>query len=158
MSDERLIEEFLTRVDEGRHSGATPADADVVVAQLIGIVGRNSPLRPQALSALTRCDWPLAINFLSALTPAGMVFVPAGPFTLGSDESADELPAETVWLDSYYIDRTPVLNREFGPFWEDVSYAESSDAWAGFEEARRQIHGTELRRAPYYWFDSDWNL
>jgi len=157
MSDEQLIDDFRLQVAAARTSGAPSATSESSVAQLIGIIGKNSPLRPQALTALTQCDWPLALNFLSALTPAGMVFVPAGPFSMGSDESAEEKPPHTVWLNSYYIDRTPVLNAQFGPFWEDVSYAETSDAWAGFEEARKLIHRTELRRAPYYWFDSEWN-
>jgi formylglycine-generating enzyme required for sulfatase activity len=157
MSDEQLIEDFLLRAAESRTTVTPPAAAEASVVQLIGIVGRNSPLRPQALTALTQCDWPLALNFLSALTPAGMVFVPAGAFSMGSDESAEEKPPHSVWLNSFYLDRTPVTNAQFAPFWEDVDYKVSSDAWDGFEAARNSIYKQDLRRAPYYWFDTDWN-
>ena len=156
MSEEKVIEDFLARVGEGR-GGATPADADTAVAPLIGIVGGNTPLKPRAIEALAKCDWPLAVSFLSALTPPGMVFVPAGEFTMGSNEDDLEKPPHKVWVDSYYIDRGPVTNAQFALFWEDVSYAETSEAWNGFEDARKSIYATELRRAPYYWFDPDWN-
>ena len=157
MTEETQIEMFSQQVAEARATGVTPPLADVAVAQLIGIVGRNSPLKPRAIEALTKCNWPLALNFLSALTPPGMVFVPAGEFTMGSEESDDEKPPHTVWLDSYYIDRTPTTNADFAPFWEDVSYTESSEAWVGFEQAREHIYTKDLRRSPYYWFDSEWN-
>src|SRR5262245_36240523 len=100
MTEETQISTFLQQVAEARATGTTPPLADVAVAQLIGIVGRNSPLKPRAIEALTHCNWPLAVNFLSALTPPGMVFVPAGEFTMGSEESDDEKPLHTVWLDS----------------------------------------------------------
>ncbi|MBI1801469.1 MAG: formylglycine-generating enzyme family protein, partial [Chloroflexi bacterium] len=126
-------------------------------AQLIGVIGRNSPLKAQAVSALTRCDWPLAISFLSALTPPDMVFVPAGELLMGSDEAPDEQPLHRVWLPSFYLDRAPVTNAQFAAFWEEVSYEEPSAAWEEFEDARQYIRLTDMRRAPLYWFDKDWN-
>ncbi|MEP7199780.1 MAG: SUMF1/EgtB/PvdO family nonheme iron enzyme, partial [Chloroflexota bacterium] len=156
MSDEKLIEEFLQQAAVSRATGKPPALADVAVARLIGIVGQNSPLKPQAIEALAKVDWPLAVNFLSALTPLGMVFVPAGEFTMGSDEDAAEQPPHTVWLDSFYIDKTPVSNAQFALFWEDVAYDQTSDVWGEFDAARDEIYRS-LRRAPYYWFDEDFN-
>ena len=41
-----------------------------------------------------------------------MVFVPAGPFTMGSD-TRDEAPIHSVTLDSYWIDQTEVTNQMF---------------------------------------------
>ncbi len=157
MSDEQLIAEFQKHVEEWRATSRVPALADAAVAPLIGIVGGNRPLKPQAIAALAQVDWPLAVNFLSALTPPGMVFVPAGPFTMGSDEQDEEKPVHTVWLDSYYIDKTAVTNKQFGYFWEDVPYFESGAAWDGFEEGRKVVTEKGLRRAPYHWFDEDWN-
>src|SRR5438067_11412466 len=132
MTDEHVIAEFLHQVSESRKSGKRPANADILVAQLIGMVGRHSPLKPRAIEALSKTDWPLAINFLSALTPPGMAFIPAGEFTMGSDENADEKPPHQVWVDSFYIDRGPLTNKQFGGFWEEVPYATASEAWAGF--------------------------
>jgi len=157
MSDEQVIAEFQKYVNDWRATGATPPLAETTVAQLIGVVGSNRPLKDQALGALAQVDWPLAVNFLSALTPKGMVFVPAGPFTMGSDESDEERPPHSVWVDSFYIDKTPVTNKQFGFFWEDATYAEGDEAWAGFEEGRRIVVQVGKRRAPYHWFDDDWN-
>lgn len=39
-----------------------------------------------------------------------LLYVPAGEFTMGSDESPDEQPIHTVYLDAYWIDQTEVTN------------------------------------------------
>ena len=46
-----------------------------------------------------------------------MVFVPAGEFTMGSENAeTNETPAHTVFLDAYWIDQTEVTNRMFAAF------------------------------------------
>jgi formylglycine-generating enzyme required for sulfatase activity/predicted Ser/Thr protein kinase len=46
--------------------------------------------------------------------PPGMVYVPAGEFTMGSDDGgSDEQPVHTVYLDAFYIDRTEVTNAQY---------------------------------------------
>ena len=50
---------------------------------------------------------------------ATVVFIPAGEFVMGSDESdidadRDELPQHTVYLDGFWIDRTEVTNDMYG--------------------------------------------
>jgi formylglycine-generating enzyme required for sulfatase activity/tRNA A-37 threonylcarbamoyl transferase component Bud32 len=46
--------------------------------------------------------------------PSGMVHVPAGEFTMGSDEGeSDEQPIHTVYLDDFYIDETEVTNAQY---------------------------------------------
>jgi len=43
-----------------------------------------------------------------------MIYVPAGPFTIGSDEGENnEKPARTVTLDAFWIDQTEVTNAMF---------------------------------------------
>ena len=52
-------------------------------------------------------------------TPVGMVLVPAGAFTMGSDDSnasTDQCPAHKVHLDAFYIDRHEVTNAQFEEF------------------------------------------
>jgi formylglycine-generating enzyme required for sulfatase activity len=42
-----------------------------------------------------------------------MVYVPAGSFAMGSDEFDDEKPIHTVYLDTFWIDRTEVSNAQY---------------------------------------------
>ena len=48
---------------------------------------------------------------------AGMQFVPGGTFRMGSDSHyREEAPVHRVGVDGFWIDRTPVTNREFKAF------------------------------------------
>ena len=48
---------------------------------------------------------------------AGMVWIPGGGFTMGSDRHyAEEAPAHPVAVDGFWIDRHPVTNAEFAAF------------------------------------------
>lgn len=48
---------------------------------------------------------------------AGMVFISGGTFVMGSDRHyPEEAPAHRVSVSSFWIDRTPVTNREFRKF------------------------------------------
>jgi formylglycine-generating enzyme required for sulfatase activity len=59
---------------------------------------------------------------------AGMIAIPGGTFRMGSDEHyAEEAPAHRVTVDPFFIDATPVTNREFRRFVEatgHVTFAE----------------------------------
>jgi formylglycine-generating enzyme required for sulfatase activity len=59
---------------------------------------------------------------------ARMIAIPGGTFRMGSDEHyADEAPAHRVTVDPFFIDATPVTNREFRRFVEatgHVTFAE----------------------------------
>ena len=46
-----------------------------------------------------------------------MIFIPGGTFRMGSDSHyPEEAPAHRVTVDAFWIDRTPVTNREFRKF------------------------------------------
>ena len=48
---------------------------------------------------------------------ANMVFIPGGTFRMGSDKHyPEEAPAHRVTVDGFWIDRTPVTNRQFKEF------------------------------------------
>jgi formylglycine-generating enzyme required for sulfatase activity len=46
-----------------------------------------------------------------------MVWIPSGTFRMGSDKHyAEEAPVHRVTVDGFWIDRTPVTNRQFRNF------------------------------------------
>jgi formylglycine-generating enzyme len=52
-----------------------------------------------------------------------MAFVPGGTFRMGSDgHYPEEAPAHQVYVDGFWIDRTPVTNREFLQFVNATGY------------------------------------
>ena len=49
--------------------------------------------------------------------PPNMIFIPGGTFRMGSDKHyPEEAPAHRVTVDGFWIDRTPVTNRQFKEF------------------------------------------
>jgi formylglycine-generating enzyme required for sulfatase activity len=60
----------------------------------------------------------------AAAAPAnGMLLVPGGEFLMGSDRHyPEEKPAHKVRVDSFWIDATPVTNREFKRFVDATGY------------------------------------
>ena len=49
--------------------------------------------------------------------PAGMIAIPGGTFRMGSDQHyPEEAPVHRVTVDGFWIDRTPVTNRQFKEF------------------------------------------
>jgi iron(II)-dependent oxidoreductase len=79
------------------------------------------------------------------------ILVPAGPFTLGTNEQPwaydNEQPAHLVELPAFCIERHPVTNERFAEFVEDGGYRKrrywSHDGWHWVRKERVQ--------APLYW-------
>jgi len=70
---------------------------------------------------MTRVDSVTLIepqNAASTSSPhADMVWIPGGTFRMGSDRHyAEEAPVHSVAIDGFWIDRTPVTNRQFREF------------------------------------------
>ena len=73
------------------------------------IVGRGRPSSSQAQTTSTE----------------GMVWVPGGEFTMGTDSSlgwAEEGPAHRVKVDGFWMDATEVTNKQFGQFVKVTGY------------------------------------
>src|SRR3954453_1033430 len=57
------------------------------------------------------------------LERSDMVMISGGTFRMGSDQHyPEEAPVHRVTVDGFWIDRTPVTNRQFGQFVEATGY------------------------------------
>jgi len=103
---------------------------------------------PEAVKAILA--FVLAWTFLSAssikfaLTSAAtdMVPIPAGPFTMGSDNGpADERPAHRVEIPTFSIDQTPVTNAQFAGFLNAVGPVNSKgERLFDFDDNDGRVH------------------
>ncbi len=74
--------------------------------------------------------------------PDGMVFIPAGDFTMGgksSDASRDELPRRAVEVDAFWMDATEVTNRDFIAFVEATNYVTVAEQDIDWDELSKQL-------------------
>lgn len=59
------------------------------------------------------CNGDCRFDFMDCQPPAGMVFVPPGPFMMGSEDHPDEQPIRNVLLAPYFIDMYEVSAAEY---------------------------------------------
>lgn len=59
--------------------------------------------------------------------PAGMVWIPGGTFTMGSDAKEVERPPHRVSLEGFWMDETEVTNAQFRLFTEATQYVTSPE-------------------------------
>ncbi|MBS0635461.1 MAG: formylglycine-generating enzyme family protein [Verrucomicrobia bacterium] len=75
-------------------------------------------------------------------TPEGMVLITGGEFTMGTsreDARADQKPAHKVYVDSFYMDITPVTNRQFQVFVDATGYVTTAEKAPTLEEIMSQV-------------------
>lgn len=66
----------------------------------------------------------LQLQLSVAITPENMIYVPPGPFTMGSNQGAeDAVPEHEVYLDGYFIDKYEVTNKQFAQFLNEEFFA-----------------------------------
>lgn len=89
----------------------------------------ESPDKPTKTASVTLEPPPgkLRKNLTNPIDRAEMILIPAGKFIMGADESdkkADESekPRHEVYLDTFYIYKFEVTNRQFRKFVEDTGY------------------------------------
>ncbi|HEV3085020.1 MAG TPA: formylglycine-generating enzyme family protein [Gemmataceae bacterium] len=73
--------------------------------------------------------------------PPGMVWVPGGEFTMGTDSDLghpDEKPAHRVRVDGFWMDETDVTNAQFRQFVEATGYLTTAEKPVDVEEILRQ--------------------
>jgi formylglycine-generating enzyme required for sulfatase activity len=94
-------------------------------------VGPESHADHRSVPAPAAADPDRAAAARVAATPApepvpeGMVWIPGGTFWMGCENCGmpDALPAHLVSVDGFFMDRTPVTNREFERFVTATKYA-----------------------------------
>ena len=74
--------------------------------------------------------------------PAGMKWIPAGEFTMGTDDSRsmpNERPAHRVRIDGFWMDEHPVTNAEFRAFVEATGHVTTAERAPDWEELKKQL-------------------
>lgn len=74
--------------------------------------------------------------------PAGMVLIPGGEFTMGTDDRrslANERPAHRVKVDAFWIDEHDVTNAEFRRFVDAAGYATLAERVIDWDELKKQL-------------------
>jgi sulfatase modifying factor 1 len=74
--------------------------------------------------------------------PAGMVWIPGGEFTMGTDERESyppERPAHRVKVDGFWMDKTEVTNEEFERFVKATGYVTTAEKKTDWEDLKKQV-------------------
>lgn len=77
-----------------------------------------------------------------AAPPPEMISIPAGTFTMGTDDQRsmpNERPAHRVRVSGFWMDAHDVTNREFQKFVESTSYITTAERAPDWEELRKQL-------------------
>lgn len=81
------------------------------------------------------------------------VYVPAGPFVMGSEDYDDEKPMFTYQTDAFWLLQTPVTNAHYRPFVEAGGYTKQT-LWT---PTGWQWRTKEKLTEPRLWKDNTWN-
>jgi formylglycine-generating enzyme len=92
--------------------------------------------------ALCASLWLAADSVADDAPPAGMRSIPAGEFTMGTNDPnsmPNERPARRVKLDEFFIDEHDVTNAEFRKFVEATKYVTTAERPVDWEELKKQV-------------------
>lgn len=87
-------------------------------------------------------DLPDRFGQITSAVPKGMVWVPGGEFSMGSDgkdSKRDEKPPHRVRVDGFWLDATPVTNRQFKEFIDATGYITTAEKAPTLEEIMAQV-------------------
>src|SRR5262245_20927059 len=72
---------------------------------------------------------------------AGMIWVPGGEFTMGSDDHGlpNERPARRVRVDGFWMEEQTVTNADFRRFVEATNHVTTAERKPDWEEMRKQL-------------------
>src|SRR5262245_48909643 len=84
----------------------------------------------------------VSLTRASPASPPGMVWIPGGEFTMGTDSDlgwADEKPAHRVRVHGFWMDETDVTNAQFRQFVEATGYVTTAEKPPDAAEILRQL-------------------
>lgn len=79
---------------------------------------------------------------LPQTSPSGMVWIPGGEFIMGSDGACakrDEKPPHQVKVSPFWMDATPVTNRQFKAFVDATGYVTTAEKAPDLAEIMKQV-------------------
>ncbi|XP_022428220.1 formylglycine-generating enzyme isoform X3 [Delphinapterus leucas] len=117
----------------GRAAGGEEVGAEAGAASLAGSCGCGTPQRPGAHGSSAaahrysrEANAPGSVAGERPFPPTKMVPIPAGVFTMGTDDPQikqdGEAPARRVAIDAFYMDAYEVSNAEFEKFVNSTGY------------------------------------
>ncbi len=127
-------------VGRGSDNGNAMSAKGDTTGQTVRAVGDNR--RPQSwrLAAIALGAFAISYSAFAIVprffgrsaggVPAGMVWIPGGNFTMGTDSSlgwADEKPAHRVHVDGFWLDETDVTNAQFRNFVDATGYVTTAE-------------------------------
>jgi len=108
----------------------------------------DSPQEPaSAVSTADRASGDAVEDESAASQPpadpfAGMVRIPGGAFTMGSDDEMsrrNEQPPHAVTIDAFWMDETPVTNAQFSAFVKATGYETIAERKPDWEELKKSL-------------------
>lgn len=140
---------------------AAPALARIgAVAALCWLAGtmshavsmHSTPTAPVPLGTQDTCSAYDGRPALVVGQPTGMVHVPAGRYTPGSQQGyADERPAGEVRVAAFWIDRTEVSNAQFADFVNAMGYVTEAERQGAAAVFRAPANAEEIQGDGSWW-------
>ena len=104
---------------------------------------RAKEQRACLILAGTLLVWPVfATVSLAAASTEEMVWIPAGEFTMGTDDSRsfpNERPAHHVKVDGFWMDKHDVTNDQFKKFVDATGYITTAEKKVDWEELKKEL-------------------
>lgn len=85
---------------------------------------------------------PKRFQLQAPVSPEGMVWIPGGEFTMGSDNKdsrKDEKPPHQVKVDGFWMDETLVTNKQFKAFVDATGYVTTAEKPPTLDEIMSQV-------------------
>jgi sulfatase modifying factor 1 len=132
-----ILKRQVDRVNANKVAPQVAAPAGVRIGRLLILVALALVGFGATFAAVTWWPWrgPGA-------APPGMVWIPGGEFTMGSDSKEawdDEKPTHRVRVDGFWMDETEVTNSQFLRFVEETGYVTTAEQPPNAEEILRQL-------------------